>query len=730
MKKTRLLAIAAALILCLSLALPVFAHAVLVRSVPEANAVLKTAPAQIELFFSEQLDPTFSAISVFSADGALIDNKDARVDASDPTHMVVSLPSLPDGIYTVSWKALSATDGHLTTGAFPFAVGNADTGALAAAGQTSRQIKISTGEIAAKWLVYLGIAVLIGGTLFVLTIWQPVYQALKESTMSFNAPWRTLAAIGLVVLVAGDILALLVQAGQASGGEIAFPWSAATGAVLFNTRFGSIWLARLVLSLGLASLLPSAHRARERWIAIGLGILLALTVSLGSHAAAEPQPWLPVAADTVHLLAASVWVGGLSHFVIGLYAARQFDARFRTQLTARLIPRFSALGLSSVGLLTLTGLYSAVLRLGSWDALNNTLYGRVLITKLIIALPMVAMGAVNLLGITPAMKRAAAAAGNEPLVIRFRNLITSEISLGVALLLSVGLLTSLPPAQAASSAPGFDETQTVDDLAMELNITPGRVGLNTFTLTVTAGGQPIFNTKDVRLKFTPASGKLPPSEVSLSASGSGQYSLKGSNLSLPDTWQVQALVRREGKFFDAYANYSVTAGAANTGIVYPWNRIAGGLLLAAALIYLDALSNLGQTRRQWIGFGIIPALGIAAASILVFYQPPAADRGAELVNPIPPNADSVAKGQALFQKNCVPCHGQTGLGDGPVGLTLSPRPANLQLHAVPGVHTDGQLYLWISDGFPGSVMPAFRGSLADEERWNLVNYIRTLAPKK
>jgi mono/diheme cytochrome c family protein len=77
----------------------------------------------------------------------------------------------------------------------------------------------------------------------------------------------------------------------------------------------------------------------------------------------------------------------------------------------------------------------------------------------------------------------------------------------------------------------------------------------------------------------------------------------------------------------------------------------------------------------------------------------------------------------------VPCHGPTGKGDGPVGLTLNPRPADLSLHAVPGVHTDGQLYLWITNGFEGSVMPAFKDVLTEDQRWHVVNYVRTLAPK-
>ena len=79
--------------------------------------------------------------------------------------------------------------------------------------------------------------------------------------------------------------------------------------------------------------------------------------------------------------------------------------------------------------------------------------------------------------------------------------------------------------------------------------------------------------------------------------------------------------------------------------------------------------------------------------------------------------------------SCAPCHGTGGKGDGPAGLALNPRPADLTQHAIPGVHTDAQLFEWITNGFPGSRMPAFKAALSDTDRWNLVNFIRTLAPK-
>jgi mono/diheme cytochrome c family protein len=62
-----------------------------------------------------------------------------------------------------------------------------------------------------------------------------------------------------------------------------------------------------------------------------------------------------------------------------------------------------------------------------------------------------------------------------------------------------------------------------------------------------------------------------------------------------------------------------------------------------------------------------------------------------------------------------------------VGVTLNPRPSNLRIHTVPGVHTDGQLFEWVANGFPNSPMPEFSETYSEEDRWNVINYIRTFA---
>jgi copper transport protein len=722
------------LILLPAWAAPVSAHAELIRSVPAANGSVPAAPAQVELFFTEAVEPSFSTIEVLNTAGERVDNNDSRLDAADPTHLTVSLRSLPVGVYTVSWKVLSEVDGHVTSGAFPFAVGDVEAAALAEAAQAAQQVDVSTITVVARWLTYLAAAVLTGGSLFLWRIWQPTYETADEEAGKLalaELPWRKLAIIALSLLAFAQLLWLLAQAGQAADAALVAPWQPAVANLLFTTRFGVFWLARFVLLLLLMPLLTGwASRRinasqRNGLILLGAALLL-LTISLGSHAAADREPLLPVAADWLHLLATSVWVGGLVYFAAGLWATRSLGAAWRTRLAARLLPRFTPLAMSSVGLLLLTGLYAAVLRLGSLNELTTTAYGLALLLKIILALVMVALGAVNFVALTGRLEEAVGGKGNGRLADRFRAIVSGEMILGVIVLLLAGVLTSLPPSRTIA---GLAETAEADDLQMELLIAPGRVGLNTFRLRLTANDRPVDDAREVALRFTALSGDVPVSEATLTAEGNGEYSVQGGYLSLPRAWQVQAVVRREGAF-DAFANFDfdLTAAAAEASPrTVAWNRPAGILLLLAGLVFLAALAGLRLNQRQYAAIGVLPALALFGLGLAVLLQPPAGDDPATAANPIPPNAVSLANGEAIYTEQCLPCHGATGKGDGPIGLTLNPPPADLSLHAVPGVHPDRQLFDWISQGFPGSVMPAFANRLDETERWHVVNYVRTLA---
>ena len=186
-------------------------------------------------------------------------------------------------------------------------------------------------------------------------------------------------------------------------------------------------------------------------------------------------------------------------------------------------------------------------------------------------------------------------------------------------------------------------------------------------------------------------------------------------------------MRRENKF-DTFANFnfSVTPPGANRESARTPN-FAGGFILLDGLLFALAMLPLGGNRA--FRFGAVGLLTMVMLGSGLYYltRPVAVDNAQ--ANPIAPNPQSIAAGKAVFEAHCVVCHGESGKGDGPLGLTLVPRPADLTIHAVPGVHTDAQLFDWITNGFPGSAMPAWKGNLSDTDRWNLVNFIRTFAPK-
>jgi mono/diheme cytochrome c family protein len=123
---------------------------------------------------------------------------------------------------------------------------------------------------------------------------------------------------------------------------------------------------------------------------------------------------------------------------------------------------------------------------------------------------------------------------------------------------------------------------------------------------------------------------------------------------------------------------------------------------------------------------LLLAAAVAISAAAVFH----ADllRSAFLRNPIPRSVDSVARGRQLFQKNCAVCHGAEGRGDGVAASGLSKRPEDLSRIAPPPIFPDGVVAYRIIHG--KRTMPAFGQVLSENEIWDLMNFIRSLAPVK
>jgi mono/diheme cytochrome c family protein len=340
----------------------------------------------------------------------------------------------------------------------------------------------------------------------------------------------------------------------------------------------------------------------------------------------------------------------------------------------------------------------------------------------------------------------------------------SELTLAAGILLAVGVMTSSNPArgieaqrQAAASPaqpPSYFAMQVVNKQMMHLEITPGYIGENEFIITpFDEQGNPIEDASLIRLRFTNLDQNLGESELRPQLSGEGDYRINGANLSLPGNWRIRMTVARPGKY-DSVVDFNPTIFAPPP--LSSFNMMSGvpssTRSIAAALTGI-ALLGMGGFLAARGGRIIITSNGLWAISSvavgLVFLftavQEFSSNSGVisdarspstvinfngtqepALPNPVQPDAASIHEGYVLYTQNCVMCHGTLGKGDGPVGLTLNPRPADLTVHTKRGVHSDGQLYEWITNGYPHSAMPAFGQRLSDIDRWNLVNYIRTL----
>jgi mono/diheme cytochrome c family protein len=96
-------------------------------------------------------------------------------------------------------------------------------------------------------------------------------------------------------------------------------------------------------------------------------------------------------------------------------------------------------------------------------------------------------------------------------------------------------------------------------------------------------------------------------------------------------------------------------------------------------------------------------------------------------NPVAPTPDGIATAHAIFMDKCANCHGDKGEGDGPESGMYDPPPSNLADAKMMASMTDGEIFYKITEG--RRPMPSFKNQLSDEQRWMLVNFVRTLAPK-
>src|SRR5574337_1506893 len=293
------------------------------------------------------------------------------------------------------------------------------------------------------WLDFAGLTTLIGALAFHCLIIRPVSLSLR-GFKPFERRLRRVEAWALILVALASVLELLIRA-LVMGGEVLSNTGDALSLTLRETRYGTIWLVRIALME--AVFLGWQFWPGSTWSA-GAGLLiaagLALTRSLAGHAADWGDVTLPVLIDWLHLLAVSIWIGGLLVMGFVLRAALiPTDNEEAAPGFALIARRFSTLAtVCVVGLLT-TGLFHPRLRLMSFSTLFWIPYGWTLLVKLSLVLLMLLLAALNRSYLLPRLSR-----GSDG---RARLLVTTigrlEWFLAVLVLISSAWLAQLTPAR-------------------------------------------------------------------------------------------------------------------------------------------------------------------------------------------------------------------------------------------------------------------------------------------
>jgi len=129
-----------------------------------------------------------------------------------------------------------------------------------------------------------------------------------------------------------------------------------------------------------------------------------------------------------------------------------------------------------------------------------------------------------------------------------------------------------------------------------------------------------------------------------------------------------------------------------------------------------------------LGLLALAACLAAAAFAIVWFvrNGSAAARAKKLKNPIPATAPALAAGKQSYVQHCQKCHGEKGNGQGEKAVELSVAPSDFTNAREMGELADGQIFQEITEG--DLPMPAFADKLTEQERWQIVDYIRTFAP--
>jgi copper transport protein len=519
------------------------AHGSLLSSEPAGGSSLGRAPAAVTLRFSERPDPGLSTVRVLDSGGRVVAGGPARPVPGRPMELRVPTADLAAGGYTVSWRVVSAVDGHRTDGVFGFGVGAAGAPVPPASQVAEARTGPAPGPlaVAGRWAWYWGLALLVGAAATGLLVF------------GGRLPGRPGLLLGLALAAAAGGLAAMTAVARADAGV-------ALGDLLGSTTGRwLLWRAAMLAWAGAAAWwllarrrsggrVPAPPATRGPLLALGLaGGAGMLVHALAGHAAV-PSSLRPLhlLAQWAHLAAVGVWIGGLVWLLVAL------GARGGGGSTREVVVRFSRLAGAGLAAVVVTGVARSADELGGWGRLADSGFGRALDLKLVLFAGLVALGARNRYRLVPLFQ---GGPDDAPAAARLGRSVGGELGLAAAVLAAAALLSQLAPgvpagpARPRPAAPPVLEASGADwatTVRVTLTVTPGAAGPNRFTATVADFDTGTVLAVDrVELAGTPiARPDLGTARLELARASDGRWLGQGRLLSLAGRWGLTTTIQR------------------------------------------------------------------------------------------------------------------------------------------------------------------------------------------
>jgi copper transport protein len=541
-----------------------YGHAIPSTYSIEPNSILEkgSALSELVLSFSERPDPKISYIHVVNSKNERIDNDDFTVSNPNPREAAVTLDKTKlgeDGVYTVSWLAMSLDDGHIAQGSYVFGVGNVNpTGNVVGEQQTEPQAityVTSTVDALLRWPLIVSQAAIVGSVIGYFMLQRGEYSSSSRSYKPLSLDSKLIAKKRFVFILIAGALAIAISSTalvflQASNlldsgsGSMSDQLLSTVQSLIFDSPTGIVWSIRIATSIVVAGLaffyFILAKRAdfhKEKSSSSSSSAILLLILAAGAasifsnsmlshNSAVTFLPSVAVFADWVHFMAVSAWVGGLFYFsAVFLRAISNEKATESAYHLSVILPRFSLIATASLGIIGVTGLYMAWIHLHTLDSLFATQYGNNLIIKLSAALPMVLLGAYHqvklhknivLLATIGGTSKKGSSSSSDTIsntannaVSKFSRTVKLESLIGIAVLFAASLLTiTSPPSQThqeqQTQEEAVGEGGRISEMGMENTTTPGfseqvAISGTDTTLEITPF-HPGFNTLTVKLR--------------------------------------------------------------------------------------------------------------------------------------------------------------------------------------------------------------------------------------